>query len=118
MQEAVPGTRWNFTTHHGLGRWRLLGRLSYYDDWYDSRDVRVYSGEYLFDLEASYPLSESVTFTIGGQNLFDNQPEENPSAAAGNRYSAYTPCNYNGAFYYVRIGYNWKWRSGSGRTIP
>ena len=117
LQEAVPGTRWNFTTQHGLGRWRLLGRLSYYDDWYDSRDVRIYSGEYLFDLEASYSLSESVTFTIGGQNLFDNQPEENPSAAAaGNRYSAYTPFDYNGAFYYVRIGYNWKWRSGSGAS--
>ena len=119
LQEAVPGMRWNFTTHHGLGRWLLLGRLSFYDNWYDSRDVRVYSGEYLFDLEASYPISESVTFTIGVQNLFDNQPEENPnSSSAGNRYSAHTPFDYNGAFYYARIGYNWKWKGGSAQTIP
>ena len=119
LQKAVPGTRWNFTMHHGLSRWRLLGRLSYYGDWYDSRDVRVYNGEYLFDFEASYPLSESITFTVGVQNLFDNQPQENPNASAtGNRYSAYTPFNYNGAFYYVRLGYNWKWKSGSGRSVP
>ena len=117
LQKAIPGTRWNFTMHQGFGPWRLLGRLSYYDDWYDSRDVRVYNGEYLFDLEASYPLSESVTFTTGVRNLFDNQPQENPNAAAiGNRYSAYTPFNYNGTFYYVQLGYNWKWENGSGRT--
>ena len=110
LQKAVPGTRWNLTMHRGFGRWRLLGRLSYYDDWYDSRDVRVYNGEYLFDLEVSYPLSESVTFTTGVQNLLDNQPQENPNAAAsGNRYSTYTPFNYNGTFYYVQLGYNWKW---------
>ena len=64
--------------HQGFGRWRLLGRLSYYGDWYDSRDVRVYNGEYLFDLEASYPFSESITATIGVQNLFDNQPAGEP----------------------------------------
>ena len=35
LQEAIPKMRWNFTTDHSLGRLRLLGRLSYYDDWYD-----------------------------------------------------------------------------------
>ncbi len=110
LQEAVPGTRWNFTMQRSFSRWRLLGRLSYYGDWYDSRDVQVYNGEYLFDLEVSRPLSESITFTIGVQNLFDNQPQENPNAfATGNRYSAYTPFNYNGAFYYVQLSYNWNW---------
>ncbi|MCY3839421.1 MAG: TonB-dependent receptor [Gammaproteobacteria bacterium] len=119
LQEATPGTRWNLTAHHGLGRWRVLGRLSYYDDWYDWRDARVYSGEHLFDLEASYPFGESAALSIGVQNLFDNRPEENPNAAAaGNRYSAYAPFNYNGAFYYFRIHYNRAWRSGNGSIVP
>ena len=110
LQEAVPGTRWNFTMQRSFSRWRLLGRLSYYGDWYDSRDVQIYNGDYLFDLEASRPLSESISLTIGVQNLFDNQPQENPNAfATGNRYSAYTPFNYNGAFYYAQLGYNWNW---------
>ena len=110
LQEAVPGTRWNFTMQRSFSRWRLLGRLSYYGDWYDSRDVQIYNGDYLFDLEASRPLSESISLTIGIQNLFDNQPQENPNAfATGNRYSAYTPFNYNGAFYYAQLGYNWNW---------
>ena len=119
LRKAIPGTRWNFTMHRRLGRWRLLGRLSYHGDWYDLRDVRVYGGEYLFDLETAYPISESIDLAIGVQNLFDNQPRENPNAAlAGNRYSAYTPFNYNGAFYYVQLGYNWQWNNDSGPAVP
>ena len=116
LQDAIPGTRWNLTVEHSLGRWRLLGRLSYYDEWYDSRDVRVYGGEHVFDLEASRPLGEPGVVGIGMQNLFDNHPEENHNAAAaGNRYSAYTPFNYNGTFYYVRIGYDFKRGHAGGR---
>ncbi len=115
LQEAIPGTRWNVSAQHDLGRWRLLGRLNYYDDWYDSRDVRVYKGDYIFDLQASRSIGESVTLTLGAQNVFDNQPEENPNASAvGNRFSPYTPFNYNGAFYYFRIAYNWKWKRDTG----
>ena len=114
LQEAIPGTRWNVSAQHDLGRWRLLGRLNYYGDWYDSRDVRVYNGDAVFDLQASRAIGESVTLTFGARNVFDNQPEENPNASAvGNRYSPYAPFNYNGAFYYFRIAYEWKWKSGA-----
>ncbi len=119
LQEAIPGTRWNVSAQHDLGRWRLLGRLNYYDDWYDSRDVRVYNGDYIFDLQASRSIGDAVTLTLGARNVFDNQPEENPDASAvGNRYSPYTPFNYNGAFYYFRVAYNWKWQGDSGAVFP
>ncbi|MBC9888829.1 MAG: TonB-dependent receptor [Opitutae bacterium] len=109
LQEALPGNRWNLTAQHETGPWRLFGRLSYYDDWYDYRDARVYSGDYLFDLQASRAIGESVTFTIGAQNLFDNRPSENPNASAvGNRYSAYTPFSYSGAFLFLHLAYDWK----------
>ena len=115
LQEAIPGSRWNVSVQHELGRWRILGRLNYYDDWYDSRDVQVYNGDYIFDLQASRSIGESVTLTVGARNVFDNQPEENPNATAvGNRYSPYTPFNANGAFCYFRIAYEWKWNRGAG----
>ena len=63
----------------------------------------------VFDLEAAYTVSESTTLTIGGQNVFANDPEANPIARAkGNRFSAHTPFGVNGGFYYVRINYGWK----------
>ena len=108
LQEAVPGKRWNATIRQTLGRWRLLGRFSYYDEWFDSRDLYVYHGDAVFDVEAAYSVSESTTLTVGGQNAFGNDPEANPIARAkGNRFSVQTPFGANGAFYYVRINYGW-----------
>ena len=108
LQEAVPGTRWNASVRQTLGRWRLFGRLSYYGEWFDSRDLYVYHGDAVVDLEAAYALDESTTLTIGGQNAFGNDPEQNPIARAkGNRFSVQTPFGANGAFFYVRINYGW-----------
>ena len=108
LQEAIPGTRWNASVRQTLGRWRLLGRLSYYDEWFDSRDLYVYHGDVVVDVEAAFTLNESTTLTIGSQNAFGNDPEENPIARAkGNRFSVQTPFGANGAFFYVRINYGW-----------
>ncbi len=108
LQEAIPGTRWNASVRQAVGPWSLLARVSYYADWFDSRDLYLYHGDAVVDLEAAYPLGESVTLTVGGQNVFGNDPEENPIAREkGNRFSAYTPFGVNGGFYYVRINYAW-----------
>ena len=108
LQEALPGTRWSAAVRHELGRWRLRGRLSWYGAWFDSANRHVFHGDAVVDLEAAYPVGESVTFTFGGQNVFGNDPEENPIArSTGSRYSAFTPFGVNGGFYYARIGYAW-----------
>ncbi len=107
IEEGVPETRYNLTANHATGDWSLLARVSYFDDWYDSEDGNTYSGEYLVDAEAAYHWNDSVTFTLGAQNLFDTTPEENPGAAdgVGNRYSQFSPFGFNGAFYYMRVRY-------------
>ena len=108
LQEAIPGTRWNASVRQQVGRWRLLGRVSYYDDWFDSRDLYLYHGDAVVDLEAAYAINESTTLTVGGRNAFGQDPEENPIAGAkGNRFSVQTPFGADGAFYYVRINYGW-----------
>ena len=82
--------------------------MSYYDEWFDSRDFYVYHGDTVLDLEAEYPLSPSVTLVFGGRNALGRNPEENPRAGErGNRYSVNTPFDLNGAFYYVRIRREW-----------
>ena len=108
LQEAVPGTRWNATVRQAVGRWSVLGRVSWYDEWFDARDLYLYHGDAVVDLEASYPVGDSTTLTIGGRNAFGNDPEVNPIARQkGNRFSAHTPFGYNGAFYYLRLNYGW-----------
>ena len=90
---------------------RLLGRVGYWDEWYDNEDGRVYGGETLVDLEAAYTFANAMTVVVGAQNVFDQYPEENPGAAAGvgNRYSQYTPFGFNGAFWYARLKYDFDW---------
>jgi iron complex outermembrane receptor protein len=109
LQEALPETRFNVSVNHKLTEdLRLLARVSYYDDWFDSEDGQVYGGEYLADLELAYTWDEAVTLSVGGQNIFDQFPEENPGARAGvgNLYSQFTPFGFNGGFWYARLKYN------------
>jgi len=109
LQEALPETRWNLTGTHKINdKLDVLGRVSFYDDWFDSEDGQVYGGEYLVDLEGQYQLTDQIGFVIGGQNIFDQFPEENPGARSGvgNQYSQFTPFGFNGGFWYARLKYN------------
>ena len=108
LEGALPGTRWTAAARRGWGDLSLLGRLSYYAGWFDSRDNHSYPGEYLVDLEAHYAVSGSATITAGAQNALNQYPEENPDATgAGNRYSPGTPFGASGGFYYVKAAIRW-----------
>ena len=107
IEDGVPETRWNFTANHAVSDWNILARVSYFDDWYDSEDGQTYSGEYLLDAEVAYQWNDNVRVMLGAQNLLDTYPEDNPGAAdgVGNAYSQYSPFGFNGAFYYMRVRY-------------
>ncbi len=116
LQEALPETRWNLSANH---KWdnglRVLGRVSFYDDWYDSEDGNVYSGKSLFDLEAAYSMDNGLTLSLGGQNVLNETPDENPGARSGvgNLYSQFSPFGFNGAFWYAKLGYKFNTSWGS-----
>ena len=105
IEKGLPETRWNLQANHFWGNWRFLGRVSYYDDWYDSEDGEFYSGKSILDLEAAYTWRENTTIVLGMQNALDETPDENPGAAAGvgNKYSQYSPFGFNGGFWYLRL---------------
>jgi iron complex outermembrane receptor protein len=107
IEQGLPETRWNLSANHFWNNWRFLGRVSFYDDWYDSEDTQFYEGDYILDLEAAYSWTESLTVVVGAMNALDTTPDENPNAAAGvgNQYSQYTPWGFNGGFWYLRLKY-------------
>ena len=114
LEEAHPRTRWNVAVDQAAGRWRLLGRLSYYGDWFDYRDGFVYAGKPVVDVEAARPLGDAVTIAVGGRNALNTYPDENPKVGdpslgfwGGNLYPPSTPFGFNGGYYYVRIDYRW-----------
>ena len=118
---ALPRTRWNAGVTQRLGRASLMGRLSYYSGWYDYDSGRgtvfdpssgleqgFFDGRAIVDLELSVPLGQGTTLAVGGQNVFDTYSQVSVIAnAVGEQYSEYMPWGYSGAYYYVRIGYDW-----------
>lgn len=107
LEEGLPETRWNLSSNTTIGDWRMMARLSSYDDWFDSEDGQVYGGEMIVDAEVGYAFTEKASVILGAQNLLDQFPEENPGAAdgVGNRYSQFSPFGFEGGFYYLRTRY-------------
>ncbi len=108
LEDGLPDIRYSITANHMNGDWRFLGRISYYDDWFDSEDGNDYGGEFLVDLEGAYNVTEQLSLVLGAQNVFDQTPEDNPGAASGvgNKYSQFSPFGFNGGFWYARAKYD------------
>ncbi len=118
---ALPRTRWNVGVTQRLGRASLLGRVNYFGGWYDydSGFARIFdptggiengffAGRPVVDLELTIDAGGGTTVAVGAQNLLDTYPDESARATSvGERYSEYTPWGFNGAYYYVRLGYGW-----------
>ena len=109
LEEGLPQTRWNIAANHSNGKWRFLGRLNYFDEFFDSEDDYTYDAVFTVDAEASYSITDSLSVILGAQNLLDEFPEETPLDIAlgkGNRYSQFAPSGFGGGFYYTRLKYD------------
>ena len=110
LKENLPKQRGNLTLTQSLtNRWDGLARASYFGSWFDSEDGETYGGKVLLDLETSVSFfDDASSIAVGGQNILNTYPDENPNAAAtiGNRYSQFSPFGFGGAFWYVKYNYS------------
>ena len=108
LEENLPKQRASLTVTQSItSQWSVLGRGSYYGDWYDSEDDEPYKAKVLFDLESSYLASAGLIITFGVQNILNTYPDENPkSGNIGNQYGQFSPFGFNGAFWYAKFGYS------------
>ena len=117
IEEGRPGSRITATLSHSQGAWRVLGRLRHYGEYYDDptnsgglppNGNAFYPGAAtLFDFEAAYDVSDSVSVLGGLQNAFDTYPDINPTGqngeVAGLIYPESSPFGFNGGYYYMRV---------------
>ena len=69
---------------------------------------QTYSAKWLTDLALSYHFQPRVTFTLGGNNIFDVFPDKNNAANSFGgifQYSGISPFGQNGSFYYVKLNF-------------
>ena len=117
IEEGRPGSRITATLSHSQGAWRVLGRLRHYGEYYDDptnsgglppNGNAFYPGAAtLFDFEAAYDVSDSVSVLGGLQNAFDTYPDINPTGQNGEVvgliYPESSPFGFNGGYYYMRV---------------
>ena len=107
LEENLPRHRANLTVVQPvLEDFGVLGRASYFSGWYDSEDDESYTNKVIFDLEATYTADSGLSITLGGNNILNTFPDENPkSGNIGNKYGQFSPFGFDGAFWYARFGY-------------
>ena len=118
LQENLPEHRANLTVVQSITDvWGVLGRASYFSGWFDSEDflqnpdvegTGVYTGRVIFDLQTTYTVGSGLALTLGGRNILNTYPDENPNAAGsvGNKYGQFSPFGFDGAFWYAKVGYS------------
>ena len=75
---------------------------------------QTFGAKWLLDLSASYAVN-GWEFTIGGDNVFDEYPDENlfispalnTSTTGQLPYPSQSPFGFNGAYVYGRVSYKW-----------
>ena len=118
LEENLPEHRAGLTVVQSITDvWGVLGRASYFSGWFDSEDflqnpdvpgTGEYTGRVIFDLETTYTVGSGLALTLGGRNILNTYPDENPNAAGsvGNKYGQFSPFGFDGAFWYAKVGYS------------
>lgn len=108
LKFTLPMNRANVTWKQRVGRFRLLGRLSYFGSWYERRDAHTCPGEWIVDSEVDYRLGRGVAIAGGAQNDLNQFTEISPRQfAVGEQFSQASPFGFNGAYWYTRLNYSW-----------
>ncbi len=129
IEETTPDNRFNVSGNHSMGDLRFLGRLSFYDEFYDSFEGDIFGDDpltggvtgnfdsaFLLDLEAAYNFSENSTVLLGINNVTNEKGQkatdsnnlgyDTAVAGVGNVYSTYSPFGFSGTYYYLSYRYN------------
>ncbi|MDA1075424.1 MAG: TonB-dependent receptor [Proteobacteria bacterium] len=114
LEENLPENRFSLIAKHDQGPFRALLRLNYYDDYFeahvDEPSLPIEAGdEFTVDVEVAMTFAEQFTVALGAQNLFDEEPDNNPWATeVGATYPVTSPMGFNGGFYYLRAIYSFE----------
>ncbi|WP_444887043.1 TonB-dependent receptor plug domain-containing protein [Microbulbifer sp. JMSA008] len=115
LENQVPSDRTTLTFDFDTGDlFSGYLRFNRYSDWEstgglfgpgDATDTYSYGSEILVDLEATFTLYENYKLSIGGENIFDVQPDDEQDGTLqylGVRNALTSPFGFNGGFWYLR----------------
>ena len=106
LERGAPETRFNLTLTHSINNWYLVGRYSYFGEWYDDHSAAEFDGYGLVDLLAQYNFDSGLAVTVGAENALNEYPDKSINPGNGRKYPRYSPAGHNGALIYAKISYS------------
>jgi iron complex outermembrane receptor protein len=115
LENGIPSQRATFTMAQSWDKLSMFVRGNYFGKYYATHadDTSPWGSEVAdsaitIDLEVSYAIMDNLTFSVGANNLFDQDAQklkEGTLGALGGVYYESGPFDYNGGFYYVQGSY-------------
>ncbi|MEM9397010.1 MAG: TonB-dependent receptor, partial [Pseudomonadota bacterium] len=103
LEELLPNWKGNVQWSHVQGPFRTLLRANYYGDWRSTSNDYNVDAAILIDAQVAYQFNDNIEFVAGVDNLFDEFPDENPSAGSlGQLYPEDSPFGFNGGTWYLQ----------------
>jgi len=116
LENQIPQNRTVLTLDwNSGGMFGALVRLNYYGSWSTTAGlfnessppaVYDYGSALLVDAELSATFSDMFTVTLGGENIFDEYPDDEQDGTLrflGVEHALTSPFGFNGGFYYLRL---------------
>ncbi|WP_079434775.1 TonB-dependent siderophore receptor [Zoogloea sp. LCSB751] len=116
IEDAAPRNKWVFGQTYRQGKWRVTATETRYGTYVD-RDAsnpvydQTYSAQWIADLEVGYAPAPGWQLAAGALNLFNSYPDKQipqRRTLGQTEYSPLSPAGYDGAFYYVRVAYQFQ----------
>ena len=104
IENNLPEDRVSLTARHFSGNFTTTVRANYYGDTIDERNNREPVDAAAFvDMSVAYMFNENYTVTLGGNNVFDEYPNEIATRVGnGLAYPRRSPLGYDGGMWYLR----------------
>jgi len=68
---------------------------------------QTFAGKWLVDVRASWAFTDRIELTVGADNIFDTEPDQQVAATNFNGIFPFsrrtTPFGFNGGFYYASL---------------
>ncbi|QYJ90803.1 TonB-dependent receptor plug domain-containing protein [Shewanella halotolerans] len=115
LEDGIPAHRATLTWAQSWDRFSMSLRGNYFGEYYATHadDTSDWGSEMAdsavtVDLELSYQFLDSLTVSIGANNLFDQEAQKLKDGTRGELGAIYYesgPFDYNGGYYYGRVNY-------------
>ena len=111
VTDADPKTKFTLGANWQYEKFDLNTRLSRYGSYIARSETaatdQTFGAKWIVDLDATYNLTDSLSLTLGADNLFNTYPEKSTivDGLGENYYSQLSPFGLYGGYYYGRVNY-------------